>query len=426
MKLLLLLSTLLWSANAQLTDADYQRANGLREKLQSLAINMPGQITWIGQMDRFWYRKTVAGGHAFVVVDAESLKKNPAFDHEAIAAALTSETREKYTAVTLPFSEFQFIDEQHAIEFTAGGSEWRCEVAASTCRKLGATGFGRGGRPPEEDSPAEYGNDVEDGMVSPQAGQNGSRGGNAPQATSKPSPNGHWEALIQNYNVFLREKGSKQAEPLSWDGSEGNYYTLASIAWSPDSTHLAAYRVRPGYRREVHYVESSPADQLQPKHSTRQYAKPGDVVDIAQPMLFDVAAKHQMMVDNTLFPNPYSLSPPVWRQDSRAFTFEYNQRGHQVYRVIEVTAALGDARTVIQPHALITEESKTFIDYRPLVANPRDTGKKFRFDVNGGSEMIWASERDGWEHLYMLEPVTGRLNQDHQGRLGGPLGSKGR
>jgi hypothetical protein len=32
----------------------------------------------------------------------------------------------------------------------------------------------------------------------------------------------------------------------------------------------------------------------------------------------------------------------VWRKDSQAFTFEYNQRGHQAYRIIEV-----DARTDI-------------------------------------------------------------------------------
>ena len=32
----------------------------------------------------------------------------------------------------------------------------------------------------------------------------------------------------------------------------------------------------------VHYVESSPEDQLQPKHSSRFYAKPGDVLDLGQ------------------------------------------------------------------------------------------------------------------------------------------------
>ncbi len=123
---------------------------------------------------------------------------------------------------------------------------------------------------------------------------------------------------------------------------------------------------------------------FRPKHSTRDYAKPGDTLDIAQPMLFDVAARKQTVVDNALFPNPYSLSRPVWRKDSPAFTFEYNQRGHQVYRVIEVAASTGAAR------AVITEESKTFIDYRPLLPNPRDTGKKFRFDLNDGREIVCA------------------------------------
>jgi hypothetical protein len=65
---------------------------------------------------------------------------------------------------------------------------------------------------------------------------------------------------------------------LSTDGSEGDAYDAAPISWSPDSRHIAAYRVRPGYRREVHYVESSPEDQLQPRYSSLMYSKPGDVL----------------------------------------------------------------------------------------------------------------------------------------------------
>src|SRR6185295_8565830 len=132
---------------------------------------------------------------------------------------------------------------------------------------------------------------------------------------------------IRNFNVFLKSKGEIESHPLSMDGSEGNYYTFASINWSPDSKRLIAYRVRPGYRREIHYVESSPTDQLQPKHSTRVYAKPGDALDMAQPILFELETKKQTNVENSLFPNPYSLSNPVWRKPSPAFTFEYNQRG---------------------------------------------------------------------------------------------------
>ena len=54
-----------------------------------------------------------------------------------------------------------------------------------------------------------------------------------------------------------------------------------------------------------------------------------------------------MPVDPALFENPYEMSGFEWRRDSRAFTFEYNQRGHQVYRIIEVDANTGVARAVV-------------------------------------------------------------------------------
>jgi dipeptidyl aminopeptidase/acylaminoacyl peptidase len=416
---LLLAPTIIY---AQVTQADYERAAKLRDKLQGLAVNVPERANWIGQTSRFWYRKSIKGGAEFVLVDAETLAKGPAFDHEKLAAALSAAANEKYEARKLPFQSITFVDNERALEFAASGSMWRCNLSDYACKKTGAAppnqfGFGRRGGGPEdnpEESPQEFGNDVYDGMVdvAPQQGQR--QGGQArgglqvpgrerQEQNFKASPDDKWEALIQNFNVFIRPKGKTDAAPLSWDGSEGNSYTLASIAWSPDSRRLAAYRVRPGYRREVHYVESSPADQLQPKHSTREYAKPGDALDVAQPALFEVETKKQVVVDNSLFPNPFSLSPPVWRQDGRAFTFEYNQRGHQVYRVIEVEAATGKAR------ALISEEAKTFFSYRPLAANQRESGSKYRYDVNDGREIIWMSERDGWRHLYLYDGATGKV-----------------
>jgi len=399
---------------AQITAADYERTAKLRERFQGLAVNIPEPANTIEKTTRFWYRKSVKGGNEFVVVDAQTLSKKPAFNHERLAASLSEVGGgPKYTTQTLPFNTFRFVDNETAITFAAAGASWRCDLSEYVCKKTAASeaqGEPTGAPTGEfDDSPTEFGNDVEDGMtyLSPQQGQQGQAAGGArPQNNPKASPDGKWEALILNFNVFIRPKGktaAADASPLSFDGSEGNYYTLASIAWSPDSARLVAYRVRPGYRREVHYVESSPTDQLQPKHFTRVYAKPGDTLDIAQPVLFEVETKKQTNIDNGLFPNPYSLSNPVWRKDGHAFTFEYNQRGHQLYRVIEADGKTGRTR------AVITEESKTFINYRPLVPNPRDTGKKVRYEIEDGKEFIWMSERDGWAHLYLYDGVTGRL-----------------
>jgi dipeptidyl aminopeptidase/acylaminoacyl peptidase len=76
-----------------------------------------------------------------------------------------------------------------------------------------------------------------------------------------------------------------------------------------------------------------------------------------------------------------------------------------VYRVIEVDGKTGVART------LIDEQSKAFVDYRPLVMNQTDTGKKYRYDVADGKEIVWGSERDGWEHLYLVDGTTGQFKQ---------------
>jgi len=429
------------TAHAQGTAADYQRAQSLREKFQGLAVNVPGNSTWIEGGDHFWYRKSVPGGYEFIIVDAESLTKKPAFDHEKLAPALSAASGQKYTAVTLPFMEppapgggrggfaagaLAFIDSESAITFAAAGFMWNCNFSSYQCTKGAAVQqvlTGRGGRGPVDDafsseqnpfaSPEMLDEDVRDGIEvrspqnarqeNPQQGAGrGGRGGVVPD-TTRISPDGDWEALIENYNVFLRKTGETKTTPLSFDGSEGNYYTLRSIVWSPDSKRVAAYRTAPGYQREVHYVESSPADQVQPKHSTVVYAKPGDTLDAARPALFEIDTKKESIVDDTLFPNAFNITQAVWRDDSRAFTFEYNQRGHQLYRVIEVDAKTGKAR------ALITEESKTMVDYRALAEGRADTGKKFRKDLNDGKEIIWASERDSWEHLYLYDGVTGKV-----------------
>jgi len=382
---------LLWSLSllptvifAQGTLADYERAAGLRNKLQGLVVNAPERANWIEKTSRFWYRKSVKGGYEFVMVDAETLAKKPAFDHEKLAAALSKALPpgdEAITALRLPFNEFTFVDGERAIEINAGQSRWRCDLTAYACRRSEAPAFGRfGGR----------------GGGAPGAltGIPGPRY-NFPQSPdAKVSPDGKWEAWVNNFNVWARPKGKREGVALSFDGSEGNYYALASLVWSPDSKMIAAYRVRPGYQRKTEYVESSPGDQLQPKYHTIDYAKPGDALDQPQPVFLNVETKKQIVVDNTLFPNPYNLTRLEWRKDSRAFTFEYNQRGHQVYRVIEVDAATG------KPRAVISEEPKTFFCY---------SGKKYRSDIGDGKEVIWMSERDGWNHLYLYDGVTGKV-----------------
>ena len=320
--LLVGITTPWFAGHAQISSADFDRALKLQSKYSALVINQPETPVWQESSDTFVYRKSVEGGHEFVLVDATTQTKQPAFDHEKLAAALSTASGQTYKATTLPFPRFRFGADRATIEFVVDGVRWRCDLHAWTCASPGALH-------PGDD---EYDGD-DDYDETPRAI-------NDPQKT-KASPDGTWLAFVENYNVRVRSKDGKQTIALSEDGSEDNYYAFNSIVWSPDSTFLAAYRIRPGYRRLVHYVESSPATQLQPRYSSMVYPKPGDVLALPQPVLFDLAEKRETLIDNDLFPNPFDLSPIAWWKDSRGFTFEYNQRGHQLYRVIDVDAHSG-------------------------------------------------------------------------------------
>ncbi len=122
---------------------------------------------------------------------------------------------------------------------------------------------------------------------------------------------------------------------------------------------------------------------------------------LARPRLFDLQSRVQIEVSEELFPNPWSVSDIRWSPDSQTFTFLYNERGHQVLRIVEVNAASGQTRAVVD------EQSPTFIDY---------AHKEFTHHVDGTGEIVWMSERDGWNHLYLYDGETGEVkNQITQG-----------
>src|SRR5215831_10652626 len=194
------------SAIAQGTQADYRRAMVLPAMYPRLPINVMERANWIDKTRQFWYRKTVKGGSEFVLVDAETLSRRPAFDHERLAPSLSSAAGEKYTATSLPFTSITFVDNQGAIQFTAARSIWKCDLSDYACKKLGPAPQLGQGRPPEDEVPAEYETDVFDGIVQPQgqaergrAAQRTAQDGSPDRpATTKTSPDGRWEALIEN------------------------------------------------------------------------------------------------------------------------------------------------------------------------------------------------------------------------------------
>ncbi|MDO5570701.1 MAG: DPP IV N-terminal domain-containing protein [Bacteroidales bacterium] len=205
------------------------------------------------------------------------------------------------------------------------------------------------------------------------------------------SPDSTKEAFIKNYNLYIKDLKGNSEHQLTFDGSNGEYYSCY-IQWSPDSENIALTKIRPAEKQYFYMIESSPNDQLQPKLHKREYRKPGAALPFKHPYIVNVSSGNILKSSTELFPNPFSIDYLRWNKDGSAITFRYNQRGHQVYRYLEMNAVDGSVRTLAE------DVSPTFIVYTRI----------YQQDINDGKQFIWSSERDNYNHLYLYDTQKGK------------------
>ena len=209
------------------------------------------------------------------------------------------------------------------------------------------------------------------------------------------SPDGKWEAYIEGYNVVLHEAGKPYTQAkriLTQDGTIGCYYSNR-IQWSPDGKYLFVCKRIPVEKRYVYYVESSPSDQLQPILHKQEYAKPGDQLPQHLPVIINIATGKKVEADPHQLENQYELEWMQWIPDGKEVTMEYNKRGHHLYQMLAMNAETGKLRTIVE------ERSDKFVNYARI----------WRQFINNGKQLLWASERDNWNHLYLYDVQKGKV-----------------
>lgn len=348
---------------AQGTLREYKKAIIVDSLFRDKVFNSPSSFHWL-DTNLMWYVNNSSNGKKYLLVDPEKKAQNECFDHNALASLLSKEFNEEVDAKDIDISKLEFNKDHSELTFIYDEAKLTYNLRENTLKVIDPEGGKR-------DSNRRY-------------------WGNRFDEKSNPpviSPDSTMTAFIKNDNLYIKDNATEKETRLSYDGAPGFFYSTY-IKWSPDGKKIMAYKVRPGDDRKIYFVESSPEDQFQPKLQSRDYLKPGDELPFKSPQLFLVDSKKHIQVPTDEFSHQFGLNRIDWREDSRAFTFEYNQRGHQAYKVIEVNAATGKVKV------LVNETSKTFIDY---------SSKKYRYDVADGKEIIWTSERDGWNHIYLYD-----------------------
>jgi dipeptidyl-peptidase-4 len=456
--MVMLFMVFLSPAHAQGARTDYDRANSLGQFVAGKVFRSSVRPNWIAGTDRFWYRNDLAGGQrAFVLVDPEAMTKQPAFDHARVAAALSKIMGKEVTADRLPVDRIAFVAGRQTLILQVREKSFACDLntyevkpateALGQATPLAPAAMPHGSTGGAEETHLTFLNKTPADVALFWIDSEGQRHDygllptgetrevhtyvghlwlltekagkalvafvgaetpllaivdgpvTAPRRSREHDPAGDanrkWRAFVRDHNVVLHTNATKDETVLTHDGSAADRYEGEPI-WSPDGSKFVLFKTVPAQEHKIYLVESSPKDQEQPKLHTIDYLKPGDRIAHPRPHLFDAATGRDIPIKEDLFPNPWEISRVEWQPDGRRFTFLYNQRGHQVMRLVAVDATTGNAT------ALIDEQAKTFIDW---------SNKVYLSSLEATHEAIWMSERDGWNHLYLYDTATGKVKK---------------
>ncbi|HUV64510.1 MAG TPA: hypothetical protein VMW24_11475, partial [Sedimentisphaerales bacterium] len=115
---------------AQGTLSDYKRALSLSEVTADKVFRQRVTPHWFADNTKFWYRNDLAdGAREFVLVNAETGVRAPAFDHVRLAAALAKATGEDVRADRLEIDKLEFSESVSELVFSGRGKRWKCDLS---------------------------------------------------------------------------------------------------------------------------------------------------------------------------------------------------------------------------------------------------------------------------------------------------------
>ena len=198
--------------------------------------------------------------------------------------------------------------------------------------------------------------------------------------------------IIREYNVWLTRKDKKDIQ-LTRKGTEEDAF-IPEFRYSPNKRFALGFQSTRVIPRKIPLLRSSPKDQVQPTVEFINYPKPGDPLPQRRPILFDLKKEEVIPVDESPFLDSWSVQFKHWSKDSRTVHILFNKRGHRELALLSIDSITGKVSD------LVRESPETFVDY---------SQKTMLHWLDQSKQLIWASERSGWNHLYRINATTGKI-----------------
>jgi dipeptidyl aminopeptidase/acylaminoacyl peptidase len=344
---------------------------------------------WLEGGRLFWYRRASRGGIEYVLVDCDSGQRRPAFDHAALAAVLDAMERGgigsggnaavRVAPQRLPI-ELLHVEPDGMLRFAwkSGHWTWRPGDAAALAAAM-------------------------------------------PAANESLSPDGRWAVSVREHDLHLRDTRSGETRRLTHDGQPHHAYGVMAgaclsavrdrllerapgegrppvVAWAPDSSRLATWRVDEREVRELQVQQSvPPAGSARPVwHRYRMPLVGDEVLPEARLVIVDLPAATVRPVQApplTRFTfDPFATRLAWWSADGARLHALHTPRGGRRVSLHCIDAASGAGEEVIAEDS----ETPVFPHHVPLA----NTNVHELAGAQGEApRWIWFSQRSGWGHL---------------------------
>lgn len=222
------------------------------------------------------------------------------------------------------------------------------------------------------------------------------------ETDAKISPKGRYVSFVRDQNIFTIDLTSGQETQLTKDGKDNIKNGMAEFVaqeemgrmtgywWSPDDSRIAftqfdESQVAQVLRNEIYADEIKLYNQRYPYAGQHNVTIKLGVVSVSNSAVdwLDLGKEQDMYLPRV-----------EWTENSNQLTYQWQSRDQQVLELRSVDLATK------KQQVLLRETSNTWVNLHDDLHFLKD-----------GRHFIWASERDGFKHLYLYDLTTKQATQ---------------
>jgi dipeptidyl-peptidase 4 len=222
---------------------------------------------------------------------------------------------------------------------------------------------------------------------------------------AKFSPDGTKVAYVSDYNLYVEDLASGDVKQLTTNGNrkfingtfdwvyEEEFFCRDGFRWSPDSRQIAYWQI--DARKTKDYLMINNTDSIYPFAVPVEYPIAGEPPSPFRIGVVDITTANTQWMGIPTDPVWQSYLPRMeWAANSKELIVQHLNRKQNQSDLLLCNAGSGASQVIY------SEKDSAWIDILPLWDNDYIWGG---WDwLGGGKEFVWASEKDGWRHLYRI------------------------